>query len=228
MLSKLARTQALRAKTLQSKQIFNGVAKRFNSEIATSQAGGPTLAENIKFESERHLANNKKLFSAKDVSDYAVAGDAAELAEKKEYHDMLADVDARQKFFGALTAHNSDDHKAVKDVKTKIATLLQQEMEEMGLKHQLSEEEKIALETDTYAEVATKSNFYFSLDENKKSKNLKIYDFEAPGNKFRHPNVILPHEHCDIQNYLDTRDLTEDKLTEIYAYYSLLIDMHIA
>jgi len=101
-------------------------------------------------------------------------------------------------------------------------------MAEMGLRHQLTEEDKIALETDTYAEVATKSNFYFSLDENKKSKNLKVYDFEAPGNKFRHPNVILPHEHCDIQNYLDTRDLTEDKLTEIYAYYSLLIDMHIA
>jgi hypothetical protein len=141
---------------------------------------------------------------------------------------MLGDVDARQKFFGALTSVSPNDHSEVKDVKNKIAKMLQQEMEEMGLKHKLSEEEKIALETDTYAEVATKSNFYFSLDENKKSKNLKVYDFEAPGNKFRHPNVILPHEHCDIQNYLDTKDLTEDKLFEIYAYYSLLIDMHIA
>lgn len=92
----------------------------------------------------------------------------------------------------------------------------------------MTQEELIALETDTYAEVATKSNFYFSLDENKKDKNLKIYDFEAPGNKYRHPNVILPHEHCDIQHYLDTKDLTKDKLFEIYAYYSLLIDMHIA
>lgn len=27
---------------------------------------------------------------------------------------------------------------------------------------------------------------------------------------------------------MDTKDLTEDKLFEIYAYYSLLIDMHIA
>jgi hypothetical protein len=40
--------------------------------------------------------------------------------------------------------------------------------------------------------------------------------------------VILPHEDCDIQNYIDTRDLTQDKLYEIYAYYSLLVDMHIA
>lgn len=98
----------------------------------------------------------------------------------------------------------------------------------MGLKHQLTLEEQTALESDTYDEVTTKSNFYFSIDENKKSKNLKVYDFEAPGNKFRHPNVILPHEHCDIQNYLETKDLTDDKLFEIYAYYSLLIDMHIA
>jgi hypothetical protein len=92
----------------------------------------------------------------------------------------------------------------------------------------LSKEELAGLESDTYAEVATKTNFYFSFDENKKSKNLKIYDFEAPGNKYRHPNVILPHEHCDIQHYLDTSNLTQDKLVVIYAYYSLLVDMHIA
>lgn len=55
-----------------------------------------------------------------------------------------------------------------------------------------------------------------------------MVDFEAPGNKYRHPNVILPHEHCDIQHYIDTKELTPEKLTEIYAYYSLLIDMHIA
>lgn len=59
-------------------------------------------------------------------------------------------------------------------------------------------------------------------------KNLAVYNFEAPGNKYRHPNVILPHEHCDIQHYVDTKDLTDDKLFEIYAYYSLLVDMHIA
>lgn len=98
----------------------------------------------------------------------------------------------------------------------------------MGFKDQLSTEEKNALESDTYAEVATKSNYYFSIDEAKLKKNLRVYDFEAPGNKYRHPNVILPHEHCDIQHYIDTRELTEDKLMEIYAYYSLMIDMHIA
>ena len=101
-------------------------------------------------------------------------------------------------------------------------------MELMGFKDQLSKEEQAGLESETYAEVATKSNFYFSIDEGKVGKNLKVWDFEAPGNKYRHPNVILPHEHCDIQNYIDTKDLTKDKLFEIYGYYSLLIDMHIA
>lgn len=57
---------------------------------------------------------------------------------------------------------------------------------------------------------------------------MKVFNFNSPGNKFRHPNVILPHEHCDIQHYLDVKTLTEEKLTEIYAYYGLLIDMHIA
>lgn len=55
-----------------------------------------------------------------------------------------------------------------------------------------------------------------------------MFDTKAPGNKFRHPNVILPHEHIDIQHYVDTKTLTEDKLFEIYAYYSLMVDMHIA
>ena len=162
------------------------------------------------------------------MSDYAVSMREEAAAENKEYFDMLNDVDARHRYFGALTAEDPSDISTIKDVKSKIAQLIEQEAAEMGFKNQLSQEEMQALESDTYAEVATKSNFYFSIDENKKSKNLKIYDFEAPGNKFRHPNVILPHEHCDIQNYLDTKELTEEKLVEVYAYYSLLIDMHIA
>lgn len=77
-------------------------------------------------------------------------------------------------------------------------------------------------------EVTTNSSFFFKYDANKVDKNIGIVDFKCPGNKHRHPNVILPHEHVDIQHYIDTRDLTEDKLFEIYAYYSLLVDMHIA
>ena len=76
--------------------------------------------------------------------------------------------------------------------------------------------------------MATKSNFYFTLDEDKKNKNLRLHHFEAPGNLHRHPNIILPHENVQVNQWIDTKDLTEDKLFEIYGYYSLMIDMHIA
>jgi len=55
-----------------------------------------------------------------------------------------------------------------------------------------------------------------------------MHDFKAPGNPYRHPSVVMPHEHVDPQHYLDTKDLTEDKLAEIYAYYQFLIDLHIS
>jgi len=39
----------------------------------------------------------------------------------------------------------------------------------------------------------------------------------------------LPHEHVDIQNYIDLKGMdSEDKLFELYGYYSYLVDMHIA
>jgi hypothetical protein len=38
----------------------------------------------------------------------------------------------------------------------------------------------------------------------------------------------LPHEHIDIQHYVDTEGLEGDKLWELYGYYSYLIDLHIA
>lgn len=78
---------------------------------------------------------------------------------------MLNDVDARQRLFGNLTTFESGDNSAIKQVKSKISSLIQQEIEEMKFKNQLTLEEQQALEEDTYAEVATKSNFYFSLDE---------------------------------------------------------------
>lgn len=82
--------------------------------------------------------------------------------------------------------------------------------------------------SDIYKEIKTKSNFYFKVDENKRQKNLKIYNTKAPGNAHRHPSVILPHEHVHIQHWFNTKELTEDKLQEIYAYYSHLIDLHIS
>lgn len=76
--------------------------------------------------------------------------------------------------------------------------MIQREIDEMNLKNEISKEDVLRLEENVYDEVTTNSNYYFSYDSNKVSKNLKVFDFNAPGNNKRHPNVILPHEHCDI------------------------------
>lgn len=101
-------------------------------------------------------------------------------------------------------------------------------MDYIQFKEKLNEEERKSLTSDIYKEVKTKSNFYFSIDENKREKNLKIYNKSAPGNAHRHPSVILPHENVHIQRFMNTKDLTEEKLYEIYGYYSHLIDLHIS
>ena len=55
------------------------------------------------------------------MSDYAVSMREEAAAENKEYFDMLNDVDARQRYFGALTAEDPTDISTIKDVKSKIA-----------------------------------------------------------------------------------------------------------
>ena len=162
------------------------------------------------------------------ISEHIKAKEAALAEADKDYLDMLGDQPSRASYFGKLIHPEEGDHSEIKKVKSKIAKLLEQEAGELGFKNQLSKEELSEIAAETHAEVATNSSFYFSYDSDKVKKNIKVVDFEAPGNKYRHPNVILPHEHCDIQHYIDTKELTQDKLTEIYAYYSLLIDMHIA
>lgn len=75
----------------------------------------------------------------------------------------------------------------------------------MEFQNKLKEEDKIALESDVYKEVITKSNFYFAVDESKVDKNLKIYNKKAPGVVYHKPSVILDHEHIHIQHYVDPR-----------------------
>lgn len=116
----------------------------------------------------------------------------------------------------------------MKYIKKKISKLVKQELDYLAFQERLSAEERQSLESDIYREVKTRSNFFFSVDENKKTKNLKIYNKKAPGNAHRHASVILPHENVHIQRYINTKDLNEDKLYEIYAYYSHLIDLHIS
>jgi len=62
-------------------------------------------------------------------------------------------------------------------------------------------------------EVVSKKSMYFDFDEDKKDKNIKIYNFDAPGNSNRTPNVIIPHGRVNIQNYVDAKSLTPEKMT---------------
>ena len=49
---------------------------------------------------------------------------AAQLDSEAPYFDMLADVDARHKFFAALTHPEEGDHSEVLSVKSKISELV--------------------------------------------------------------------------------------------------------
>ena len=122
----------------------------------------------------------------------------AEDAANSDYLNMLKDTEQRQRYFSAIAQPDSSDHGEIAKVKAKINQLIQHEIELQGFKDKLSQEELSGLTAETYQEVATKSNFYFNYDQNKVNNNLKVYNFEAPGNKYRHPNVILPHEHVNI------------------------------
>jgi hypothetical protein len=68
----------------------------------------------------------------------------------------------------------------------------------LQFQEKLKHEEVERITSDIYKEVKTKSNFYFKVDENKKNKNLKIFNTKAPGNAHRHPSVILPHENVHV------------------------------
>jgi hypothetical protein len=123
---------------------------------------------------------------------------------------------------------NDNDHEHIKDIKGRIATLLNQELEALRFEEQLKKEERERLSQEVFSEVKTRSNFYFSIDENKKAKNIKLFNKKAPGNHHRHPSIALPHEHVHVEHWIDTEGLTEDKMFEIYGLYSHLIDLHIS
>lgn len=98
-------------------------------------------------------------------------------------------------------------------------------MAKLQFKDKLAAEQ---LAASKYEEVTTKKNFYFSIDETKRARNLKISNFNAPGNKYRHPQYILPHEHVDITAPIDVDANNKEQMLELYGYYAFLVDLHIA
>jgi hypothetical protein len=110
-------------------------------------------------------------------------------------------------------------------IKRRINSIVERELVLQDFKDQLDREK---LENEAYQEVVTKKNFYFAVDDTKLSRNLAVHNIEAPGNKFRQPLTILPHEGITTSNYIDTSGLTKDKEFELYGYFSYLVDLHIA
>ena len=99
-------------------------------------------------------------------------------------------------------------------------------MKKIEFKEQVNQEKLVG---EAYNEVISRKNFFFAVDEHKKKSDKTVANLRAPGNPVNKPNVILPHEHIDVSNYIETAGLdSEDKLFEMYGYYAYLIDMHIA
>jgi tellurite resistance-related uncharacterized protein len=151
-----------------------------------------------------------------------------EEAAEAEWLAKLTDVEAKKEIFSNLSKTNEGDHPHLKYIKGKIGKILKQEIEYLNFTDQVKNEEEAYIAQSVYNKAVTKSNFYFSIDENKRDTNLKIFNPKAPGNHYRHPSVILPHENVHIQRYMNVKDLTEEKMTEIYAFYNQLIDLHIS
>ena len=160
---------------------------------------------------------------------------AEEIHTAKYWEETEADRMARTKpgdkertaFYSKISEIQPDDHEVIKKAKTNIKKLLDQELEFLGFKEELREAEAAALVEETYKEVQEKKSFFYKYDSNKVNNNKEIYDVEAPGNEHRKINYILPHEHIHPQHHIDVATLTEEDITELYAYYTMYIDFHI-
>lgn len=82
MLSKVCRTTAF-----QRSVASQALKRQMSSQIA------------IQEEVQNHHLTKKQYISMRDLSDKVTQGEKDLAAERKQYHDMLNDVDARQRFF---------------------------------------------------------------------------------------------------------------------------------
>ena len=133
----------------------------------------------------------------------------------------------RTEFYSAISQINEDDHDEIKKTKKNIKKLLDQELEFLGFKQDLKEYEESDLIEDAFKTIEERKSFYFKYDNQKTKRNKKIYDVYAPGNTHRKINYVLPHESIHPQHHIDVKTLTEDDITELYAYYTYYIDFHI-
>jgi len=181
--------------------------RAFSTSVATAQTGAPAAGVQTLWQYSEKLS---KEAAAKE------AGEAAYLDTLKTYSTVPG-------AYTKLSETGSSDH--LKQIRKRINKVVEQEIGLIEFKNQVSGEE---LAQSAYDEVITKENFFFKIDEQKKARNMKVYNMEAPGNKFRKPAVILAHEHISPSHYIDVDGNDADQMMEIYGHYAYLIDMHIA
>lgn len=85
-------SKVIRPRIFQRQLVAGAMKRQFSSQVALVQE-----------EVENHHLNNSRKLGPKGVSDHVLGKAQAEAAQNKEYHEMLKDVDARQKFFQAIT-----------------------------------------------------------------------------------------------------------------------------
>ena len=205
------------SRSLQMLSLMRGPTKRnmlfplraFSNQLATSQQG---------------IRNGKsKVSTLWEHSAQKLQEQAAKDNEEAAYLDTLKAASTTPGTYTPLDTSAASETQS--KLKKQINSIIAKEIEAIEFKEKVSQE---ALAADTYNEVITRKNFFFQVDEQKKERNLKLFDMKAPGNKHRHPNVILPHEVFDVQNPIDVDGNDQEQMMDIYAHYSYLIDMHIA
>ena len=134
----------------------------------------------------------------------------------------------RTDFFTNIAEHHPDDHSVIKSTKDNIKRLLDEELEFLGFTEQLKKEEESALIEDTFDQIEERSSFFYKFDANKVHTNLKINDVQAPGNIFRKPSIVAPHEHIHPQHYIDAETMTQQDVHELYSLYTFYIDLHVS
>ena len=191
----------------------HGAARRaFSSQVApVSSAASPAAAT---------AGGIQTLW---EYSDAAMAKNAAKEASEGAYLDELKKYSTVPGAFNKLSETGSSEH--LIDIRKRINKVVDQEIGLVEFKKQVDGEE---LAQKAYNEVVTRENFFFKVDEEKKARNLKLWNMNAPGNKHRKPQVILPHEHVSANHYIDVDGNDKDQMMEIYGHYAYMIDMHIA
>lgn len=127
-----------------------------------------------------------------------------EEAAEAEWLAQLRSPQQKEGIFAKIASINENDHEHLKQVKKRIDKLVRQELEALRFEEKVKSEQQARIAQDVFAEVKTKSNFYFKIDENKVRTNIALKNVKAPGNHHRHPSIGLPHEHVHVTHWFDT------------------------